>query len=573
MVFELNKNKSNRGKLRVASVRGTVLAALLMMVVLSVPSSLEAAWWFPFKKKKETAVAERGDEKQSGGFLGFGKKEPLGVGQVNYRNVTHTYEKDVPRLWKLVSTDKIYPDLMWIGTTYKDMPYTEKEFLAIRKRRVDEELKVLKKEYVAKRKAEASENMSTEEAENLLDTITLGGESADAEKKEVDESKYLEGFDEQVVRRRIQTRIFIPQSHSVKTKSLYFQQRDNQLYCVELETGIIVWVLKLQSKIDAVPYETDEALYFFSEGDFLGVDKQAGLLLFKSKVDRACLSVPYVHDSHHVLGTYRRRVILWDKSDNIPIWQRQLTGEISHVLGTDDLILAAQENGILTGVGFDGSIRWNFVNKGYTEDRVYLEAMLRKLRQQIVDENTSARRDAREPDKQLLMRLNSEIDRIESRITDLENRTRGRFLARPVVSMSSIFVGSTDFNLYCLNRYSGIPNWQYTTKGPIEDSPIASNRNVFQVDGRNILHKVSIETGRAVEMIHGVHRLLYADDSSMFYFTGDGILKTKTSRGEGRLSGFGRLSKIFVDSDPDVLVGAEPDERQIYVWDLSVIYR
>lgn len=65
-------------------------------------------------------------------------------------------------------------------------------------------------------------------------------------------------------------------------------------------------------------------------------------------------------------------------------------------------------------------------------------------------------------------------------------RTGGRVLSSPVVSGDVVYVGSTDGQLYAIDRATGTERWKFATKGPISSSPAVSGGLVYisSVDGK-----------------------------------------------------------------------------------------
>jgi outer membrane protein assembly factor BamB len=57
----------------------------------------------------------------------------------------------------------------------------------------------------------------------------------------------------------------------------------------------------------------------------------------------------------------------------------------------------------------------------------------------------------------------------------------------PVVHEDSVYIGSVDGSLYCLDMRSGRKRWQFRTGGPITGTPVIAN-NVLYVGSND--HKV-----------------------------------------------------------------------------------
>lgn len=75
-------------------------------------------------------------------------------------------------------------------------------------------------------------------------------------------------------------------------------------------------------------------------------------------------------------------------------------------------------------------------------------------------------------------------------------RTDGRVLSSPLVLGDAVYVGSTDGNLYALNRGDGTLRWKFATKGAVNSSPAAARGLVFvsSLDGR--VYAIDASTGK-----------------------------------------------------------------------------
>lgn len=74
--------------------------------------------------------------------------------------------------------------------------------------------------------------------------------------------------------------------------------------------------------------------------------------------------------------------------------------------------------------------------------------------------------------------------------------TGGRVISSPVVAGDVVYVGSTDGNLYAVNRQDGLLRWKFATRGPVSSSPAVHGGLVFasSVDGN--VYAVDAATGQ-----------------------------------------------------------------------------
>ena len=65
-------------------------------------------------------------------------------------------------------------------------------------------------------------------------------------------------------------------------------------------------------------------------------------------------------------------------------------------------------------------------------------------------------------------------------------KTGGRVISSPAVVGGAVYVGSSDNNLYALDRATGAVRWRFATRGPVHSSPAVANGLVYvgSVDGK-----------------------------------------------------------------------------------------
>ncbi len=563
--------------------RGGTFASILL--VWTLVATAASAWW-PFHKKEEAPSGEPkksfwssdkgkpGTKKSAGGEAAPATARSEAVAGLLYNDEARGYVRELPVLWGLHVNVPIAGQV-WIGTTYKEVPYTKDEYEGLREKLIQNELDVLKREYVRRKKEAGGENQ--EKVGELLDQFLSGQEVKDDKPKEKElaqpDKKLLAGFDEDEARKNIVARLIVPQSRAVETQAAYFQLSNSDLYCVELRTGITVWILRLSALIEDVPHETKRAVEFVADGRLFVIDKQAGLVLHRSLLDSAVLPVPFATGESYFIATYRRHIMNWDPEKNFPLWNKLMSGEVAGGLyGNDESLLVAQENGELTALGFDGQVKWAFISKGVAEDKLYLERELRDLVGEITKEQNDAKKEEREVDKNKVRKLELQARELEKQIDLLELRVRGSFLAPPVTRGESIYVGSTDFNLYKLNRYTGIPEWQYTCKSKIVEAPFVGEKRVWQRDLTGTVHAVDIKSGAKLEELEGVGRIISASDDIVYFVDTAGRFRTKTRLGLSAVEGLMERN-VRVADDAHVLVAFSKASTEIHAYDLTQLRR
>ncbi|MBI3269175.1 MAG: PQQ-binding-like beta-propeller repeat protein [Planctomycetes bacterium] len=80
--------------------------------------------------------------------------------------------------------------------------------------------------------------------------------------------------------------------------------------------------------------------------------------------------------------------------------------------------------------------------------------------------------------------------------TGWKYKTERAIVADPVVDGKTLYVGSTDFALYSLNRYSGVVNWKFETTQPITRTPVVAGKTVYVRSDGNAFFAVNPADGK-----------------------------------------------------------------------------
>ena len=410
----------------------------------------------------------------------------------------------------------------WVGSTYKSIPYSELEFNQIRKKKVEEEFQRLRTEYINKKKAEINKN-SEAVVENLLDDL-LGGDTK--KEKEEDVEIYLEGFDEDVVRRRVASRTFVSQDRAVLVPCLYVETQRGELYCLELETGLTVWVLGLSAPLVGVPFESEKYLYIVDASVCRVVDKRSGYVTEKIDFRRAIHHRVYGQGDRVFAYSYDRSLLCYEWGGRFAKWSLRVNAAaLSGVFGHDNGVMLPMDDGKFYSVSFDGSIQWNFVSKAHSDEKIYLEKLRERHAKELEREQGLARKEGRPEEKEFIRKHSKAIDEINQKIVNLEFRARGRYVAPSVISGEDLFVGSTDYQFYKLSRFSGLPEWSYSSGGELKMRPECSVDEAWVVTESGALHRVDRKMGKGVAVVaSGVARLLGVRDGVAIYQSNDGVV-------------------------------------------------
>lgn len=411
----------------------------------------------------------------------------------------------------------------WLGTTYKNVPYTEKEFHALRTKKIEDEVNALRKEYISKKKAELNKDAGAA-VDNLLDDLLGGDDAAGQEEEDLD--AYLEGFDEAAVRRRVASRTFVSQNRAMVIPCVYVETKKGDLFCLELETGLTVWVVSLDAPLSVIPFETEKYLYVVSGVTCKIIDKRSGYLTEEHRFDRVINPKVFGVGRRVFAYTYDERLMCYEWGGRFSKWSQKLQGSVSRgIYGYGDSVLVPLMNGKFYSVSIDGQIQWSFVSKSQSDEKIYLEKVREQHLKELEREQAMARKEGRPEEKPFVRKHMKAIDDINAKIRSLELRARGKYSAGPAVDGEDLFVGSTDFQFYKLSRYSGLPEWSYTCETEILDAPQWTERWVWQLTAGGRLHRIDRKTGRGEVVQSGVMELLGVHGEAAVVRGVDGVVR------------------------------------------------
>src|SRR5258708_2523122 len=76
-------------------------------------------------------------------------------------------------------------------------------------------------------------------------------------------------------------------------------------------------------------------------------------------------------------------------------------------------------------------------------------------------------------------------------------KTNGAVISSPAVTGGTVYVGSSDGNLYAIDRETGKQKWKFRTQGPISSSPAVANGTVYFLSYDGVFYALSADSGTA----------------------------------------------------------------------------
>jgi outer membrane protein assembly factor BamB len=278
------------------------------------------------------------------------------------------------------------------------------------------------------------------------DPRRAGGEISAAAKREAAPGPSAKDLDARGLEKRWDFCLEEPiEALTVIDDAIYVYTAERNLYAIGLENGLVRWQYGLPDGLSSPPFvyiypaqegiqHTDEVI-LVSKDTLHVVDRAHGFLLWKIKLDFPVSSPPSASYSHIYLGSWNGRIYAISKADH--------------------------------------TIDWSYLTGG----------------------PVTARAEASGPEKSVeAVFVASEDGRVYSFTPTAEERkwwyrTQGPITTPPFFFKTYLFVGSQDFNVYCIRTIDGGLEWRYAAGAPVKRTPVAFSEGdaVYVIAGESSL--------------------------------------------------------------------------------------
>jgi outer membrane protein assembly factor BamB len=221
---------------------------------------------------------------------------------------------------------------------------------------------------------------------------------------------------------------------------VYFGSRDHNLYCLEAETGRLLWKFKTQDEIVSVPVVYRNRVYIGSfDRNLYCLDAETGGLLWKFTTQGEVHNMtPFlVHNGILHFTSFDNNLYAVDAETGRLVWKfpTGIYGNAAIPTLYGGILYHTNRDGNLFAISLEGKLIWKFTNKEH--------------------------------------------------------------LSVPVIYEGRIFVGSEDMNLYCLSM-DGRKLWSFRTEGAVFVNSAARDGRLFFPSWDCNLYCLEIATRRLV---------------------------------------------------------------------------
>ena len=197
-----------------------------------------------------------------------------------------------------------------------------------------------------------------------------------------------------------------------------------QLYCIGRNNGVMMWAIDLGNEMEFAPAVSEQTVYVFVRGKLVAIDKVAGKIAWRVEPEFAASGAPCVMEPHLYVPAFDKRVYAVEVRSRKRVYVRGVKGEES---------LSDTEHYLWTN--------WHKTAAGHIAGSP------------IVFEG--------------IIYFASEEGYVYSLTPEGEQRFRRQVqgaIRVPVTGRGGeVYVGSTDFNAYGLDRLTGLPQWIFPT--------------------------------------------------------------------------------------------------------------
>ena len=295
---------------------------------------------------------------------------------------------------------------------------------------------------------------------------------------------------------------------AVVSGKLYVGSWDNNIYCLNASTGVLLWKHATAGAISSSPAVVNSKVYVGSQDNSVYcLDASNGNQLWKYTTDNWVVSSPVVVNEKVYFGSRDTYVYCLDASTGDLIWSSATDNYVqsSPAIADGKVYIGTQGNTVYCLDAASGAFIWNFSTNGYVfaspavvGGRGYVGSM---------DFNVYC------------------LDASNGGLV-WKYATAGA-IASPAVAEGRVYAGSEDGNLYCLDASTGDQIWNFVT-GPSSDSPVVADGKVYIGSAIGEIYCLNSSNGVHIWKYHAVDgnavHFFAVADSNVYVTSGNGTI-------------------------------------------------
>lgn len=254
---------------------------------------------------------------------------------------------------------------------------------------------------------------------------------------------------------------------------------DNNLYALDIETGLLKWKYATYDVLASSPaISEEENLVIFGSKDqsLYAIDYRTGKIKWSFQTKGAIYSSPVVEHGHVFFGSDDGNLYALRVANGRKAWEYGTHEAIrSRPFVTEDRVLVGQKGGEMCCVDLGGQVKWRF-----------------KARREILSSPVVYKG---------VVFFGSNDGHLYAVALDSgwsvwKVQTNKPVVSSPCIGEEKIFVGSVNGNLYAYDAASGRERWKFDTGNQITSSPVYDEGTVYFGANNNKLYAVDAKTGK-----------------------------------------------------------------------------
>jgi eukaryotic-like serine/threonine-protein kinase len=251
---------------------------------------------------------------------------------------------------------------------------------------------------------------------------------------------------------------------------------DNNLYCLNAQTGHFNWKYPAADGIASSPHVYGDSIFIGSADRHLySIRRQNGRLNWRFAANGPIYSSPRADFDHVFFGSDDGYLYAVNVNSGRAAWKSNAHGAIrsSPRLGSENIYFGT-ETGYVFCLDLAGQTKWQFQAKRAVTSTPYLAQ-----------------------DMIFVGSLDATVYALDatSGWAIWRFRTQRPIISSPVVEEEMVFIGSADGSLYALDIFSGRKVWSYETQGQIASTPAVAGGAVYFGSTDGYIYCLDIKRG------------------------------------------------------------------------------
>jgi outer membrane protein assembly factor BamB len=267
---------------------------------------------------------------------------------------------------------------------------------------------------------------------------------------------------------------------------IYVGSYDHNLYAVDARSGKPVWKFQTRDKVLSSAFVHGDRVYFGSNDyNLYCLDKRTGELVWKFKTQGEVVSTSVVHKGMVFFGSYDHLLYCLDAESGRLVWKFETQGDIFNTtpfLINEDIIYFDSFDNYMRAVDINtGQLVWKFLTGRYgmQDGPIMHNGILYQTNREGV---------------LYALTLSGKII-WEFRINDI--------IARPIIHGNRIYLGTGDYNLYCLDLRTGRVLWKFPTQGELWWKPAVWDDRIYFTSMDCFLYCLDLSTHKVIWKLRG----------------------------------------------------------------------